>query len=387
MSPSSPTSVPISAAVAVPAAPVFLPYIVPLLVVASHQSSSVWHTLIPPAFVWVVVPTIDVFAGAGRGQLVPNAPSSRHLTPAERRALEARPIFALAVLLWVPVQLVILVWASARFSADTALPDRIQATTRAFSLLLSMSLVSAEGINCAHELLHRSSRVERLMGELLLVSVCYGHFFIEHTRGHHKTVATDQDPATLAEGESFYHFLPRTIFGGFRSAWHLEKARLARAGHDSPWNIHNMMLVYCITPVIFFALPLATVFNWRAVVFFFGQAFIAIVLLEQINAIEHYGLRRDRLPNGEYEPIGAEHSWDASHPLSNHLLFKLQRHADHHLHAGKRYHTLELTSESPQLPYGYLTLAPCLFIPPLWRAIMDPVLHEYQEGRGRRKRE
>jgi alkane 1-monooxygenase len=361
-----------STAPATTAAPVFLPYIVVILIVWSHNSSRPWHTLIPPAFVWIVIPIIDFAVGPRSANATPP------LTTAQRRALENRPAYSLAIILWVPVQIALLVWAARRFTSDPApLP--------AIALLLSMSLVSAEGINCAHELLHRTSVHERLLGQLLLVSVCYGHFFIEHSRGHHKTVATPDDPATLAYGESFYAFLPRTIVGGFRSAWRLEASRVARAGCHSPWHPSNMVLVFCVAPLLLFVLPFAYFLGRRGVTFFLAQAAVAIVLLEQINAIEHYGLRRARLPNGEYEPVGAEHSWDASHPVSNLLLFKLQRHADHHMHAGKRYQTLDVSPESPQLPYGYLTLAPCLLLPPLWRAIMDPVLHEYQRGIAKRR--
>jgi alkane 1-monooxygenase len=279
------------------------------------------------------------------------------------------------VLLWPPVQMVCLVWGAARVGGRGG-----GGLVRDAALALSLGLIAAGGINCAHELLHRRSVLERSAARLLLVSVCYGHFFIEHARGHHRMVATPEDPATLPYGESFYRFLPRTVCGGFASAWRLEAERLRAAGRPV-WGVRNAMLWYVAAPFALFIAPLWAAYGPRAVALYFAQAVVAVTLLEQINAIEHYGLVRARGPGGDYEPVGPEHSWDAPHIVSNYLLFKLQRHADHHLHVGKRYEALELTPESPQLPGGYLTLAPCLLIPPLWRAVMDPVLAQYQQQR------
>lgn len=30
----------------------------------------------------------------------------------------------------------------------------------------------------------------------MCVVISYGHFYVEHNRGHHKQVATEEDPAT-----------------------------------------------------------------------------------------------------------------------------------------------------------------------------------------------
>ena len=65
------------------------------------------------------------------------------------------------------------------------------------------------GITFAHELIHKDG-VDRQLGMWMLSIVCYGHFAIEHVEGHHKNVATYQDPATSRLGESIYAFLPRS---------------------------------------------------------------------------------------------------------------------------------------------------------------------------------
>jgi alkane 1-monooxygenase len=143
--------------------------------------------------------------------------------------------------------------------------------------------------------------------------------------------------------------------------------------------MRNAMLWYIACPVALFIVPLWVALGTRAVAFFFAQAVMAVTLLEQVNAIEHYGLRRKLRDDGSYESIGPQHSWDAPYTISNHIMFMLQLHSDHHLNPGKRYQCLERSHESPQLPAGYLVLAPCLLVPPLWRAIMDPVLLRYLE--------
>jgi alkane 1-monooxygenase len=346
-----------------PAAPFYLPYVVPVVAVATQYSTVAWHSLLAPIFVWVVVPLLDTVVWYSKEPV-------QRLSAEQRRELEAQWSFKAAVLLWCPVQLLMLCW-----SVGCAADETID-WVRLIGLLSSMSLVSAEGINCSHELLHRNSYRDRLTAQLLLVSSCYGHFFIEHARGHHKFVATPQDAATMALGENFYQFLPKTVLGGFRSAWRLERKRLAEDG-CSVLSVRNAMLWYMVSPIMFFVVPFWAIFGVRGVCFFLAQSVIAVSLLEQVNAMEHYGLQRRQLSDGTYETIGPQHSWDAPYTVSNRLMFMLQRHSDHHLHPGKRYQCLDITPESPQLPAGYLALAPCLLIPPLWRAVIHPVLFRY----------
>lgn len=299
------------------ALPFFLPYIVPVLTLSLHYSPFAWHALIPPLFVWIVIPLLDFL-------ILPTTPPPR-LTYEQRKTLQSMSSFKLAVYLWCPTQLALLIWGAYRIQHYTH-PVR---GLRLIALLWSLGLVAAEGINCSHELLHRNSRLERCLGKLLLASVMYAHFAIEHARGHHANVATPHDPATMRYGESFYRFLPRTILGGYRSAWRLETDRLSR--HVLPfWAPHNEMLVFTLVQCLF-CVTFYFALGPRALALFLFQAVFAVVLLEQINAIEHYGLLRERSPCGQYERVGPRHSWDAPHVVSSYLLFKLQVHADHHL--------------------------------------------------------
>jgi alkane 1-monooxygenase len=75
---------------------------------------------------------------------------------------------------------------------------------------------------------------------------------------------------------------------------------------------------------------------WMWKLFGFRGVFLVVLLaigthnmLETINYIEHYGLERKKLPDGEYEKVTIRHSWNAPHKFSNYILMKIQRHSDH----------------------------------------------------------
>ena len=62
------------------------------------------------------------------------------------------------------------------------------------------------GIVSAHEMIHRKQSWWRALGIWNLIFVNYGHFFIEHVKGHHRWVGTEKDPATARYGETIYAF-------------------------------------------------------------------------------------------------------------------------------------------------------------------------------------
>ena len=101
-------------------------------------------------------------------------------------------------------------------------------TVESIGLALTVAMVSGIAINTAHELGHKRTSHERWLSRVALAQSGYGHFFIEHNRGHHVRVATPEDPASARLGESFYAFWPRTVLGSLRSAWG-SSARALRA--------------------------------------------------------------------------------------------------------------------------------------------------------------
>ena len=52
----------------------------------------------------------------------------------------------------------------------------------------------------------------------MLAVPAYGHFTVEHGRGHHRWVATPSDHASARMGESIYRFAWRELPGGVRRA-------------------------------------------------------------------------------------------------------------------------------------------------------------------------
>lgn len=233
----------------------------------------------------------------------------------------------------------------------------------------------AVGITVAHELIHRTNAKERALGVSLLALVNYMHYRIEHVFGHHKYVATPEDPATGRRNESIYAFWFRCIPASFFSAWGFECQRIA--SRKLPWySVKNRMLQYGVVQLVL-AVLVTLFFGEKALLVFWGQSAVAILFLELINYVEHYGLERGRLPNGLYAPATAAHSWDTNRRLTNWILFNLGRHAHHHLRPTQPYQKLEALEESPKLPQGYSGLLMLVLIPPLWHRVMGKRIDQH----------
>ena len=88
-------------------------------------------------------------------------------------------------------------------------------------LAVTIGCIGGIGINTAHELGHKKESHERWLSKIALAQVAYGHFYIEHNRGHHVRVATPEDPASARLGETLYEFWPRTVWGRWprRGGW------------------------------------------------------------------------------------------------------------------------------------------------------------------------
>ncbi len=229
-------------------------------------------------------------------------------------------------------------------------------------------VTGAQGITFAHELGHSKSKIDRFCAWVLMTSVCYGHFMVEHYRGHHPRAATHDDPASARYGESLYCFLPRTLWGSLVSGWRLEGQRIRQM--KSSW-LRSPLVWSTVASLMLIVLPAQYLYAQAAmkyVVFFVGQSCIAFLLLEVVNYIEHYGLQRNA-DGGKREPFGMMHAWNADHLVTNTLLANLQRHSDHHMHAWKPYATLQALP-GPQLPTGYAGCLVLAMVPPLWFSLM-----------------
>jgi alkane 1-monooxygenase len=341
-----------------------LVFVVPALMPAAHalgvatgmHDVAAWF----PLFVlFVLVPVLDRALG--------HDPSN----PADARIADDR-WFAAPTLLAVPVQLGLLAWSADLFAHDPFGP------LGELGWLLSHGVVGGVlAINTAHELVHKDTRVERAAGGVLLASVGYHGFKIEHVRGHHVHVSTPLDASSARYGESLWHFLPRALVRNTANAWRLEVARLRRAGH-SVLSPRNEMLGWTFRWLAF-ALGALLIGGGRGLAFFLAQGLFAACSLEIINYIEHYGLERRRLPDGRYERTTHLHSWNSDFLLSNLLLYQLQRHSDHHETPRRRYQALLHHADSPQLPGGYASMFVLALCPPLWYRTIHPVLATWRD--------
>lgn len=240
-----------------------------------------------------------------------------------------------------------------------------------FGIAFAVGFVTgAYGITFAHELGHGQRRADRALAWLLMGTVAYPQFMVEHYRGHHVHAATANDPATARFGESLWRFLPRTLAGTLAGAWRLEARQLERM-RRSWWR---SPLAWWTAANLAFAGLLAGAQLWKPLVFWGLQAAFAVWLLETVNYLEHYGLRRATREDGRPEPFGPGHAWNADHALSNTLLANLQRHSDHHMHAWKPFPELAAMPQAPQLPTGYAGCILLAAVPPLWFRVMHPRL-------------
>jgi alkane 1-monooxygenase len=315
-----------------------------------------------PVLVFGIFPLLDLTIGM----------DARNPPDAVIKALESDRYYRWCTYLYLPVQYAGLVFACWLWAhGGLSVVDSI-------GLAVTVAMVSGVAINTAHELGHKRASSERWLSKVALAQSGYGHFFIEHNRGHHVRVATPEDPASARFGESFYAFLPRTVLGSLRSAWDLERIRLERLG-SSPWTPRNDILnAWAMTVVLYAAL--IGVFGIAVLPYLLIQSVLGFMLLEVVNYLEHYGLLRQKREDGRYERTRPEHSWNSNSVASNVLLYHLQRHSDHHANPVRRYQALRHVADAPQLPTGYAGMILLALVPPVWRRVMHPRVLAHYNG-------
>ncbi|MFI7589128.1 alkane 1-monooxygenase [Spongisporangium articulatum] len=329
--------------------------------IASHSGRGIFWYL-TPAIVFILIPVIDGFVGDDGG----NPPEELVA------ALQEDRYYRWMTFLYLPLQyggLVLGTWVFVQ--PETTWFARV-------GIILSCGTVSGIAINTAHELGHKREDLERWLSKIALAASWYGHFYVEHNRGHHVRVATVEDPASARMGESFYAFWPRTVWGSLRSAVSLEWKRFRLRGRN-PWTIKNDVLNAWLMSLVLYAV-LVGFFGPLALVFLIPQSIIGFSLLEVVNYLEHYGLLRKKNEAGRYEKVNPLHSWNSNRLATNLFLYELQRHSDHHANPTRRYQVLRHFDESPQLPAGYARMIVFALVPPLWFHSINPLVVQHYGG-------
>ena len=315
-----------------------------------------------PALINAVIPTLDHLIGEDR-----NNPPEDAIP-----ALENDRYYNLLVKSFISAQ-----YTMTLLGAWLATRDNVPAADR-LGITLTVGTLNGFGINTGHELGHKQDSGNRMASLLALAPTFYTHFRVEHNYGHHKRVATPEDPASSRMGESFWKFLPRTVIGGVKSAIEIETQRLERKGKGF-WSVENELLQGWAISAGLVGVAIA-ICGPRAIPFMVAQGAYGASLLEVVNYLEHYGLQRRQDANGKYERTQPEHSWNSNFILSNLLTYQLQRHSDHHANPTRSYQSLRHFENAPRLPGGYPTMLLAAYFPPVWYKLMDQRLIDHYRG-------
>ena len=326
----------------------------PFLGIALHASTgNEWWLLLPILLNYGIAPFVDMILGEDRN----NPPEEVVMQ------LDQDPFYRRLTYVVVPLHFVTLI-GTAWYAGTADLSG-----WAILGLAVVAGMTAGLAINTGHELGHKNSKLEKLLAKIVLAVPAYGHFTIDHNRGHHRDVSTPEDAASARMGESIYKFAAREYPGAFRRAWDIEKDRLNRRG-KSAWHPNNQILQsYAMTAGIW--LCLIALFGWIMLPFLLVHSLFAWWQLTSANYVEHYGLLRVRDENGKYERCEPHHSWNSNHVFSNLVLFHLERHSDHHAHPLRRYQSLRHFEDLPQLPNGYFGVYLLAYVPPLWFYVMD----------------
>ncbi len=319
--------------------------------------SAGWATWALPLYAFLFIPLLEL--------VIP--PDHTALTETEEAAALKDPLYDMILVAFVPVQWAILFLFLLRVNEPGLQSWEIAGRIATMGLMCGVY-----GINIAHELGHRAKRWERDLARALLLTSLYMHFIIEHNRGHHRRVATPDDPASARYGENIYAFWGRTIVFSLISAWRIEVERL-RKEHKAVFGVHNEMIRFLLIEAALIA-AVFIFFGAQVLLCFLAAALIGILLLETVNYIEHYGLGRRLNERGNYGRVQHVHSWNSDHLIGRLMLFELTRHSDHHYQASRKYQVLRGGAQGPQLPTGYPGMMILSLVPPLWFRIVDPLI-------------
>lgn len=331
-------------------------FILPLVTVISFNIKG-WMVWLPFIYAFVIVPFLDTFLPLDKNNLSKN----------EEDAIKNAAWFKFMLALIVPAHFYVL-WVF--LTIDFASISLFETVGVVFGAGLSCGVL---GINVGHELGHKNDNLSKFLAHILLMSSLYMHFYIEHNYGHHRNVATKEDPATARRNEPLYSFWVRSIFYSYVSAW---KIQFKLHQQHSFFSFKNNMLIYHVVQLTFLML-IFFVFGSEQLLYFLLVAVIGILLLETVNYIEHYGLMRKQ-DNGTYERTTYAHSWNSNHVMGRLVLFDLSRHSDHHYKSTRPYQILRYHEKSPQLPNGYPAMMLLSLIPPVWFKVIHPHIDRFK---------
>ena len=329
-----------------------------LLFVSTHsicsKVSALGFSLLTVLYAFFVLPVLDLLLG-----------SDLRNPQTDEISKTSEMIYRGILYLYVPFHMIVMAFACHLLSVYHVPP------LPWIGIVLSCGTANGIAFTVAHELVHGHKKIDKILSNALLATLCYMHWSKSHLI-HHVKVATPEDPTTAYKGESIYHFIPRSVVGNTRDAYEAEAARRKKKGIPY-FDVRNKAIWWITIPACI-ASASYLVYGIKGLCMFLGQAAVGIVMLEVVNYLEHYGLLRKKMEDGRYEKTAPKHSWNASTVYTNSVSFKLQRHSDHHAHEGTPYYLLKNIKDAPQLPAGYPAMMLLCLIPPLFFKVMDPLV-------------
>ena len=197
--------------------------------------------------------------------------------------------------------------------------------------LLSQGVVGGIlAINTAHELIHKDGRLEPWTGGVLLASVGYHGFKVEHLRGHHVHVSTPEDASSARFGQSLVAF---------------PAARVAGATPATPgrWKQQRLRKLRTLAAVVAQRIAVVDgalagvrrgVLRWRWAASAWRSSCCRDcsppARWKSSTTSSTTAWSAGATADGRYERTTHLHSWNSDYALSNLMLFQLQRHSDHH---------------------------------------------------------
>ncbi len=253
-------------------------------------------------------------------------------------------------------------------------------TYQPFSILEKLALLSgymlyfAHVSNAvAHELIHRTKRLQFMLGKWMFISILFGHHTSSHRLIHHPYVATRYDPNTARYGENFYRFFARSWKGSFLAGLGAENERLGYPAESRAVDVANPYFTYILGSFLCMGL-VAGIGEWAALFVYILLASLAQVGLLMTDYTQHYGLARTEGADGKFPPIAPHHSWNAPHWFTRNLTLNAPLHSDHHAKPAKPYTDLRSygPEDAPLLPYSPGIMSILALYPPRWRKVMHP---------------
>lgn len=274
-------------------------------------------------------------------------------------------------------------------------------TSGQIDLIGSMAYLAGVGsfsgfcaINVGHELIHshvittdqiksnggflllsssRGASISRLLGSLLLYSVCFGSFSAEHLKSHHLYVGTPKDCYTAKRAQSIYSFTFQTLAAYFRHSFSVKKQLL----EPQATTLLSGSILFQTLASLVFLIMFFFAWRWSGLIFFLGQSIVAIVLMGWVVYLQHYGINRKQDSSGRIEPVREWHAWNEKSWIMDIYLLNLYRHADHHVNPNKPFYLLSESSIAPSYPYPFFIMMLLSLIPPLFYSVTHRVLDSH----------